>query len=95
MTNLEVLCTKLREIGRPDAAQILESRTYDDWCRLSERNRGRVSLLFAEQREPLVALTLLRCFSWGPTPEEKSSRYAGRSFWGEVDVDLWNAEPSA
>jgi hypothetical protein len=36
MTNLEVLCEMLRQIRRPDAAQILEDRTHEEWMSMSD-----------------------------------------------------------
>jgi len=68
MTNLEFACRALREHGHAGAAQLLESRSDDDWrgCR-----QGAGMNPFSEYEHPLDASTILnRTQNWECTPEK-------------------------
>jgi hypothetical protein len=85
MNDLERLCEALRRAKRPDAAQILENRTEAEWKTMGGGGAAE-SFQRTTSRSPRV---LLRCFSWGSTPESVENH--GR-FWAPVSADLDRSE---
>jgi hypothetical protein len=81
MTNLEVLCGVLRKIRRPDAAQILEDRTHEEWLKQSRANYDtarRFSLPWGGR----TPWHILRFFSWGNTPE--AHEFSRTGYWSPL-----------
>jgi hypothetical protein len=91
MTVRDMLCEALRSIKRPDAAQMLEHWTAEDWAEQGcEPGRTPADVLNALATRydgvthPARALFLLP-FLWGPALYQPSTSL---SFWGTVHVEL-------
>ena len=82
MTNYEHLCQSLRDIGRAEAAQILESRTTDEWRRL----RGNWQVLMEPFSTRYTASALIDIsMSWIKTSE-------GNQYWSNLHHALLRHE---